>query len=147
VPIKGVYCLCIENHQSQAIKIGALGNIEFNKGYYVYVGSALNSLNPRLERHLKISKGEHNTIHWHIDYLLREETVELNSIYSIETEDHLECIIAEKISQHGETVPKFGCSDCMCVSHLYRVDSFYFLEKMGLIKWVRCSPQLLGSKE
>jgi Uri superfamily endonuclease len=135
VPVKGTYCLCIENHQKISIQIGALGEIEFNRGYYVYVGSALNSLIPRLERHLKTSRGEHHVTHWHIDYLLRETTVEIKSIHTIETDEHLECDIAEKISMYGEAIPRFGCSDCSCQSHLFHVDGFEFVKKIGLKKW------------
>ncbi|MGW8181864.1 MAG: GIY-YIG nuclease family protein, partial [bacterium] len=104
MPIPGTYCLCIENHETKKIKIGALGLHEFKKGKYIYVGSALNSLIPRLERHLKTSKGEHHVTHWHIDYLLREQTVEIDSIYVIESPEHLECSIAEKVSKYGEPV-------------------------------------------
>jgi len=147
VPVKGTYCLCIENHQDQIIKIGALGPIEFKKGKYVYVGSALNSLIPRLERHMRMSRGEHDVFHWHIDYLLREKSVEIESIYITETDEHLECAIAEKVSEHGEAISRFGCSDCKCDSHLYHVEGFDFIEKMGFKKWVRDSPRPLGSKE
>ncbi len=136
VPVKGTYCLCIVNHETQSIQIGALGEIEFKKGLYVYVGSALNSLIPRLQRHLRMSQGEHHVFHWHIDYLLREKTVEIDSIYIIETGEHLECIIADKVSKHGKAIPRFGCSDCKCSSHLFYIQSFDFMEKMGLKKWV-----------
>ena len=123
------------NHQDQRIQIGALGEIMFKNGQYVYVGSALNSLVPRLERHLRMSHGEHHVYHWHIDYLLREESVEIDAIYTIKTDKHLECMIADKVSEHGEAVPGFGCSDCKCSSHLYHVDNFNFVEKIGLKKW------------
>ena len=135
MPIKGTYCLCIENNNSQTIKVGALGEIDFSEGKYIYVGSALNSLIPRLERHLKTSRGEHHVTHWHIDYFLRENPVSIVSIYTIETTEHLECDIAEKVSKHGEPIPHFGCSDCRCNSHLFKVDEFKFIEKLGLKKW------------
>jgi Uri superfamily endonuclease len=107
----------------------------FKKGLYVYVGSALNSLIPRLERHMKMSRGQHHVYHWHIDYFLREKTVEISSIYVVETDEHLECMIAEKVAEHGEAVQGFGCSDCKCKSHLYHLTSFDSIEKMGLKKW------------
>ena len=135
MPVKGTYCLCIENHRSQSIHVGALGEIDFPEGKYIYVGSALNSLIPRLERHLKTSRGEHHVTHWHIDYFLRENSVSIESIYTIETAEHLECIIAEKVSKHGTSIPHFGCSDCRCNSHLFKVDGFKFIEKIGLKKW------------
>jgi Uri superfamily endonuclease len=136
MPINGTYCLCIENHVSQTIRIGALRDIYFQDGGYIYVGSALNSLIPRLERHQKTSKGTHHTTHWHIDYLLREPNVELISIYIIESDEKLECSIARRVDEHGEPIPRFGCSDCKCRSHLYKVNNFEFIEEIGLKKWV-----------
>jgi Uri superfamily endonuclease len=135
MPIKGNYCLCINNYKDQFIKIGALGKIEFKKGLYIYIGSAFNSLLPRLERHLKTSQGKHHVFHWHIDYFLREETVEISSIYIKEMATNIECKIAEEISNHGSPIVGFGSSDCNCKSHLYNVTGFKFLEKMGMKKW------------
>ena len=133
--LKGVYCLCIENCEDQCILIGALGEILFEEGRYVYVGSALNSLMPRVKRHLKVSLGEHDVTHWHIDYFLREDTVQLREIYILETFEQLECSIAETVSEQGDPIPHFGCSDCHCESHLYKVESFDFIEIIGLKKW------------
>ena len=132
MPAKGTYCLCIVVDIDRTIKIGALGELEFPKGKYIYVGSALNSLYPRLDRHLKHSRGEHEVTHWHIDYLLREPEVSIQFIYMNENGEKLECSIASKVADHGDPIPKFGCSDCKCVSHLYNVESFEFIEKMGM---------------
>ena len=135
MPVKGTYCLCIENHSDQVIKVGALGEIDFTKGTYVYIGSALNSLIPRLKRHQRTSIGEQNVIHWHIDYLLNNEEVELTAIYTIESGEPLECRIAKRVARHGTPVPRFGCSDCKCSSHLYKVDDLDFITEIGLKKW------------
>ena len=136
MPVKGTYCLCINVEDDISIKVGALGEIIFPGGSYSYVGSALNSLLPRLERHLKHSRGEHDVTHWHIDYLLRDPNVSIESIYMDDNGEKLECALAAKVAERGEPIPRFGCSDCRCVSHLYRVDSFSFLKKMGLKKYV-----------
>lgn len=135
MPIKGIYCLCINNQHSKLVKIGALGLLEFEEGHYIYIGSALNSLIPRIERHLKQSRGNHNVTRWHIDYLLKEPSVGIDSIYIKETDEPIECIVSGKVSSHGTPVQKFGCSDCRCKSHLYKVKDFEFLDKMSLIKW------------
>ena len=135
MPVKGTYCLCINVEDDIKIKVGALGEIIFPRGSYIYVGSALNSLIPRLDRHLKHSRGEHNVTHWHIDYLLREPLVSMESIYMNDNGEKLECIMAANVAEQGEPIPRFGCSDCRCVSHLYKVGSFDFLEKMGLKKY------------
>ncbi|MFC1803941.1 DUF123 domain-containing protein [Thermoproteota archaeon] len=134
--LKGTYCLCINNKSDKILKIGALGEIFFPVGNYIYVGSALNSLVPRLKRHQKTSNGTHHITHWHIDYFLHEKDVEIQSIYVIENDDHLECDIVSQVSSYGGPVPRFGCSDCKCSSHLYKVNEFNFIEKIGLKKWV-----------
>jgi len=135
---KGAYCLCIKIREDKAIEVGALGSIIFPTGEYVYVGSALNSLKPRIERHILTSTGDHKVTHWHIDYLLREPVVTIQEIYVVETNEKLECSIAEKVAEKGQPVRGFGCSDCRCVSHLYRVEGFGFLGKIGMRKLRGC---------
>jgi Uri superfamily endonuclease len=138
---KGTYCLCIKVQGDIAVEVGALGNITFPEGEYVYVGSALNSLEPRIKRHMLTSTGDHDVTHWHIDYLLRELSASIRTVYVVETEERLECSIAERVADHGQPVKGFGCSDCKCVSHLYRVEGFGFLDKMGMRR-LRGSPRL-----
>jgi endonuclease-3 len=94
--------------------------------------AALNSLIPRLRRHLRTSRGEGRVAHWHIDYLLREPGVEIEAIYATDWAVRMECEIAAHVSEQGESVLRFGCSDCSCVSHIYRVKSFGFLKETGL---------------
>jgi Uri superfamily endonuclease len=132
--IRGSYCLCINVERDKRVKVGALGAIKFPKGRYVYVGSALNSLIPRLGRHLRTSRGEGRVAHWHIDYLLREPGVEIEAIYATDWAVRMECEIAAKVAEKGEPIPRFGCSDCACGSHLYRVKSFGFVRENGLKK-------------
>lgn len=135
MPAKGTYCLCIQVKKDKTIRIGALGEIDFSAGNYIYVGSALNSLYPRLDRHLKHSRGEHDVTHWHIDYLLRDSVSSIEKIYMNDNGEKLECIIAAKVADHGIPTPRFGCSDCKCKSHLYKVESFDFIQKMGMKKY------------
>ena len=134
--VKGTYCLCINIEEDISINVGALGEIDFPSGSYIYVGSALNSLLPRLKRHIKNSRGDHDVTHWHIDYLLRDQNVSIETIYINDNGEKLECALATKIAECGEPTPQFGCSDCKCLSHLYSVASFSFLKKMGLKKYV-----------
>lgn len=131
---KGAYCLCIEVKERILVRVGALGEIWFNPGQYIYVGSALNGLKARVQRHLKNSRGEHDVTHWHIDYLLREKNVVIDSIYVQYSPEKTECKIAEQVSMHGKPFRGFGCSDCRCSSHLYIVDDCSFLCKFGLEK-------------
>lgn len=133
--LRGAYCLCIEVSADLEVRVGALGLLVFPRGKYVYTGSALNSLEPRIKRHIKTSEGMHHVTHWHIDYLLREPVATLDRIYYVESSERMECLLAYRVAEHGEPVEGFGCSDCKCVSHLYRVRGFEFLEKMGLKRY------------
>jgi len=133
--MKGIYALCIVVDIDFYSKIGALGNIFFQKGLYVYVGSALNSLEPRLLRHIGKSKGNVGRLHWHIDYLLINSSVRIVDIFFKETLDREECSLAEFVSLHGVGVSNFGSSDCNCDGHLFKVDDTGFLEEFGMIKW------------
>ena len=139
---RGAYFLYIVVSSDIAIQIGALGILVFPHGNYVYIGSALNSLEPRITRHILTSLGHTRTTHWHIDYLLREPTVDIEAIYYAESFDKRECLYASQVAKHGEPVEGFGCSDCKCTSHLFRVQNDSFIEKMGLKKWAKSSLQL-----
>lgn len=133
--VKGVYCLCIEVTDDLCLQIGALGLLEFPEGRYIYVGSALNGIDSRVLRHINTSKGIYNAIHWHIDYLLREDSVSVKAVYARLSDEKMECEIAGKVSHHGSGVKGFGCSDCRCYSHLFRVNSWNFLPDLKMEKW------------
>lgn len=52
---KGVYCLVFHN-PACTVRIGALGEIAFRKGWHIYVGSALGSGGlKRLGRHIALA--------------------------------------------------------------------------------------------
>ncbi|MBM4053304.1 MAG: GIY-YIG nuclease family protein [Planctomycetes bacterium] len=113
---KGIYCLIIRLFQEQKIPIGKLGTYHFPTGFYVYIGSAQNNLNHRIERHL--SKTKNNR--WHIDYLLHYGKI--TTICSYAGGKSLECMMGRKVGAlEGAILPVkgFGSSDCSCDSHLY----------------------------
>ncbi|WP_299524179.1 DUF123 domain-containing protein [uncultured Methanobrevibacter sp.] len=113
--MKGSYCLIINLKKNTKIKIGKrLGFINFKKGTYVYVGSAMNCLESRVKRHLSNNKKKH----WHVDYLLLNENSKIEKVYTKESSEKLECKIAKKIIKNQESIANFGCSDCKCQSHL-----------------------------
>lgn len=113
--MKGTYCLIIGNYKTSSLKIGNLyEDHKFKKGFYVYIGSAMNSLVPRLNRHLSDEK----KMHWHIDYLLKSPNCHIRDILFNISDKKIECDLAEIISKDGEEIPGFGCSDCSCSSHL-----------------------------
>lgn len=118
--------LIINLATSSKIKIGKLGQIEFTEGYYVYVGSAMNSLESRVKRHLSDEK----KLHWHIDYLLKKS--EINEVIYNESSKKIECELSQYISSKTNGIEGFGCSDCDCESHLY-----YFKNKSEAIETVK----------
>ncbi|OGO22262.1 MAG: hypothetical protein A2Z28_04825 [Chloroflexi bacterium RBG_16_51_9] len=111
--MKGIYLLLIELPEEQAIAVGSLGLVHFSRGYYAYVGSALGGFKSRLNRHLRKDK----IPKWHIDYLLQKATI--RSIIICETEERVECSIAQALHRQFEAIPRFGSSDCRCPSHLF----------------------------
>ncbi|MBM4240674.1 MAG: GIY-YIG nuclease family protein [Euryarchaeota archaeon] len=125
---KGTYCLIIQMVQDSKIEIGKLGEIDFQKGYYVYVGSALNSLEGRIRRHLSDEK----KLFWHIDSLLVSEYTKIVDVVFSESSKKWECKIANQISKTGNAVNGFGCSDCRCLSHLFHFKSLQDSKKSCL---------------
>ena len=80
--MKGSYCLITNLKKDTRIKIGKkLGIISFKKSCYVYVGSAMNSLESRVKRQLSDNKKKH----WHIDYLLLNKNTEIEKVYTKES--------------------------------------------------------------
>jgi len=110
--MKGSYILIIKLENDKEIQIGKLGKIFFKKGFYAYVGSALNGLEQRINRHIRQEK----KLYWHIDYFLKNSKI--NSIYYKEGNKKEECEISELFSNF-KSISGFGCSDCNCRSHLF----------------------------
>jgi len=124
--MKGSYVLLIKVNPMQNIRVGRLGIFDFKPGFYAYVGSALNNLEKRIERHLRAKKKNF----WHIDYLL--EKAEILDVFRVESIQKLECPIAEKLSKQLHSVPNFGSSECRCMSHLFYHENRKILK--GLIE-------------
>jgi len=115
--MKGVYILLINIEKELQLKIGSLGKIKFDKGKYAYVGSAQNSLEKRIERH----KSKNKKKFWHIDYLLDNKFTKVLDVFYKNSGKLEECRIANKLSKTEIPVLKFGCSDCNCKSHLFKI--------------------------
>lgn len=111
--MKGTYLLVMELQNGTSLQVGKLGSIDFQKGSYVYVGSALNGLEQRIQRHLRRQK----KIHWHIDYFLAY--AEIIDIFYQEGTRKEECKIAQVFENNVTSTPGFGCSDCSCAGHLF----------------------------
>ena len=111
--MKGSYLLLIQLNDDVIINYGVKNKSYFNKGFYVYVGSALNSVENRIERHLRDNK----KTYWHIDYLLNFSDI-INAYYR-ENNYREECIIAKSLNKIFLPINEFGSSDCKCKSHLF----------------------------
>jgi len=111
---KGTYALILFLDRSAKVPIGKMGSILFNRGYYVYVGSAMSGLSSRVSRHLSSAK----KTHWHIDFLLKKAKVVGIEMLTSGRKD--ECRVSLEIARLAEgSVPQFGSSDCRCSSHLH----------------------------
>ncbi|MCX7827966.1 MAG: DNA/RNA nuclease SfsA [Thermanaerothrix sp.] len=111
---RGAYCVLMRLGDESRVTVGALGDILFPKGYYVYVGSGMGGLERRMARHL----GTVKIPRWHVDYLSR--LCKAKRGIPVRTHLKIECLLAESIGRLGGTpIPRFGSSDCGCLSHLF----------------------------
>ena len=133
---KGSYVLLIGLPTEQTIVIGRLNTVQFSRGYYAYVGSAMRGFEARLNRHLRKDK----KLHWHIDKLLQRAAI--TSIILCETEDRTECVIARAFSRQFDAVLGFGCSDCKCRSHLFFAVEEMKQEIMVILDSLGMTPRL-----
>ena len=111
--MKGSYILLLELNESQWISVGRLGILLFLKGFYAYVGSALNGLESRIARHLQQGRKRH----WHIDYLL-DQAISYEVVL-VPVERRLECTLAGALEGKLTCIYRFGSSDCRCSGHLF----------------------------
>lgn len=125
----GVYLLLLRVQNRIIVKIGSLGRLSFSKGYYVYAGSGQNNVLKRVERHLSNNK----KLHWHIDYLLSSNSANIESAYIIRGSKALECALSVKMLKLYTPVLGFGCSDCTCSSHLFKVSKKSFIKNLSLL--------------
>jgi Uri superfamily endonuclease len=121
--MKGVYVLIIFVGRNVCARVGAQGVMKFERGTYAYVGSAQNNLEKRIARHL----GRVKKKFWHIDYLLDSPRVTIRRVLTKEATKTEECRIADLLCREGSSILSFGCSDCKCKSHLFKIKSFEFL--------------------
>ena len=112
------YSLIIKLKKVSVISVGKLGIYKFPKGQYIYTGSAKKNLEARINRHLL----QYKNLHWHIDYLLANEST---NIINVERSKLHECDLNKSI-KGAIIVPGFGSSDCLkkCGSHLKCIEVF-----------------------
>jgi Uri superfamily endonuclease len=118
--VPGTYALLLELEEPAEARVGRLGWIRFDAPFYLYFGSALGpgGLGARLEHHLQPAR----RAHWHVDYL--RQVARLRGVWHTRDPERLECTWVEAASKlrGGWLVPRFGCSDCRCRSHLLAID-------------------------
>lgn len=114
--MKGAYALLINLEPKADICVGSLGTIHFPKGHYLYIGSAMNGIKGRVERHLRDEK----KLHWHIDYFLKK--AKIVRVYMLESPTKIECSIVKKMDGKFKVVKQFGSSDSNCSGHLFYGD-------------------------
>lgn len=125
--MKGIYILVISVSRDIKIKVGSLGKIKFAKGTYAYVGSAQNNLEKRIARH----RSKNKKLRWHIDYLTTNKFTKVEKVfYKLEGKEG-ECRTARKLIKTETPIKNFGCSDCNCKSHLFKIRN----EKIVDNKW------------
>lgn len=111
---RGAYLLVLKNPDTFETVIGKLGTRRFEKGFYVYAGSAMNGLSARLARHKRKRKKNH----WHIDRLIPER-MKIVKTFPIRRKDRVEERIAgDMLGICDGFVRKFGATDSMHDSHL-----------------------------
>jgi Uri superfamily endonuclease len=99
------------------MRVGSLGRLQLQPGYYVYVGSAFGpgGLRARLQHHARRAARPH----WHVDYLRDYARLE---VVWYESNARRECEWTARIGAMPGAViplPGFGSSDCRCGAHLF----------------------------
>ncbi len=120
---QGTYALTQYCPNPTTVKVGALGLISLDPGYYTYIGSAFGpgGLAARLRHHV----ADQSPPHWHLDYL--RSYLEPASAWVSLSAEHFEHRWARAMSEFDmdiSPVARFGCSDCCCASHLFYVRSY-----------------------
>lgn len=115
--------------RDRTITIGKLGRIHFSAGTYAYCGSAMAGYRGRVGRHFSRDK----KLRWHIDFLLQE--AEPVGAFLVKGGEGMECSLGRILSElvHSEPIRGFGCSDCSCHSHLFRIDEASIPDLIGRI--------------
>lgn len=122
----GCYILQLELSSPSTIRVGALGHIDFRRGFYLYVGSAQRGLSSRISRHLRTTGKK---MRWHIDYLRnRTRKPRVVRIYGAGDEA---AIVRDLAGAATSTVHGFGAGDSPEPSHLLFFGDGSFGDRSG----------------
>jgi Uri superfamily endonuclease len=119
-PEPGTYILILSLPKSRSLAIGKMGVLNFVRGWYAYVGSAMGpgGVAARVNRHLKIDKNAH----WHIDYL-RPFAQVVGAVVASgkQVREHQWASHLTRPPYTGRPIQGFGSTDCNCQAHLFRL--------------------------
>lgn len=114
----GTYLLIFYSAKSFSVRVGRLGSLELDTGYYYYVGSALGpgGVRASVRHHYAISTKPH----WHLDYI-RPSLCLKEVWYSIDARryEHEWASILRDDLHMLVPFPGLGASDCQCGSHFF----------------------------
>ena len=118
LPHGGCYQLFLKIKGKLDLRVGALGELSFPAGVYIYTGSHQKNVLKRVNRHLNLSK----KVFWHIDYLTINPACEFIEVIFYFSENQ-ECHLHQRyrdFTQAEVLFPGFGSTDCKnsCGSHL-----------------------------
>ncbi len=127
IKIKGAYLLLLKNDRTKWIRVGKR-RLYFNRGYYIYCGSAMNNLERRISRHFSREK----RLRWHIDYI----SVKMHPLmaFAISSEKKIECSLSGTLERTFKGFDEFGASDCKCRTHLFYSPSDPSHQLEGLLR-------------
>jgi Uri superfamily endonuclease len=98
------------------VTVGEMGPLEFPRGWYAYVGSAVRAREARVARHLAAEK----PLRWHADYL--STAIRPRAAWLVDGARG-ECDLAGALAGlpgAQRRPPRFGAGDCRCPGHLVR---------------------------
>jgi len=123
------YALLLSSTKNGRIRVGRLGDMRLQPGFYIYVGSAFGpgGVRARVNHHLQVSSRPR----WHLDYLRPHARVE--EVWVCHDRKNREHMWARSLSSMpGVSVPMrgFGSSDCGCEAHLFFLKSYAMRERI-----------------
>lgn len=131
---RGSYITVLRLARDRKVTIGGLGDVKFQRGYYLYAGSAKRDLTQRIARHRHTRKN----LFWHIDYL--REHADFHAALPVRTSVDLEHELAGALAKITQwKIPGFGSSDCSCGAHLFGMkdDPLHAPEFINLLLYFR----------
>ncbi|MFH1820939.1 MAG: GIY-YIG nuclease family protein [Methanobacteriota archaeon] len=134
--VPGTYALLIYVPYDLSLKIGQLGTVNFKRGYYSYIGSALGGISARVRRHLR----EKKKVHWHIDHLLLHTRA--IDVIAARSKGRKECAVTAELAKHLTSIKGFGSSDCDCESHLFYSSDFDELRRDLIESFKECGAKI-----